>query len=403
MVIGALLVLDGRMQLEELDQLVRDKLLSLRRFQQHVVEPPRGWGRPRWQQDAPFDLRRHVAKLDVAGPLEESALVTLVGERMSTPLPSGSSPWRFELVDFGARQSAILVRVHHSIADGLALISVLQDLADERPAKASADQSPTALRARGNPLRRILGEVGGLFRFLTLFADVTTSLKNPLGGTKRVAWSGPIPLESIKAIARVRGHRLIDVLLGAVAGALGRHLRLRGPVPRQVRGLLPIAAAPGSSSVRGLGNHYASVFVRLPVDDGDAVARTENVARQLTRLRSRGEPAVAGALVTLAGTVWPRLERRAVGWWSRRASLVVSSLAGPKEDLRLAGRRLESMMVWAPAPASIGLSLTLFGYAGALRLGILADTAVIDRPHELVADFEAALAEIGAGAVPPSA
>ena len=61
---------------------------------------------------------------------------------------------------------------------------------------------------------------------------------------------------------------------------------------------------------------------------------------------------------------------------------------------------MRSMVVWAPAPASIGLSLTFFGYAGALRLGVLADDAVIDRPEELVAAFQAAIDELARG-VPP--
>lgn len=96
----------------------------------------------------------------------------------------------------------------------------------------------------------------------------------------------------------------------------------------------------------------------------------------------------------VVGRVAPGLERRAMRWGSRRASLVVSSLAGPKMRLHLAGQPLGAVVIWAPAAATIGLSITLFGYAGAIRLGVLADSAVIDRPEQLVEAFQGALDEL---------
>jgi diacylglycerol O-acyltransferase len=214
-----------------------------------------------------------------------------------------------------------------------------------------------------------------------------------------VAWSESIPLDSLKSIARARGHHLTDVLLAGVAGALDRYERDHGQTPRSIRALLPVAL-PSKSSADGAGNHFASVFVRLPIAVPDPQARLEAIAREMTALRRWGESRVAIGLTRLAGSVAPGIERRALRWWSRRASLVVSSLAGPSEPLRVAGQTIRSIVVWAPAPASIGLSLTFFGYAGALHLGALADAAVIDRPEELVAAFQPAISELARGASP---
>ena len=116
-------------------------------------------------------------------------------------------------------------------------------------------------------------------------------------------------------------------------------------------------------------------------------------------LRSGGQSRIASGLMRVAGTVAPGLERRAMRWGSRRASLVVSSLAGPKMSLHIAGQPLAAVVIWAPAAATIGLSVTLFGYAGAIRLGVLTDSAVIDHPEQLVAAFQSALAELR-GAIP---
>lgn len=121
MVIGALLLFDQQLTLEALEDFVRDKLVRHRRFRQHVFEPARRFGRPCWSDDSAFDLRAHVRRLNPPEPVDAAALVGLVSERMNAPLPPDSSPWSFELVDLAPAGSALLVRIHHCIADGRAL------------------------------------------------------------------------------------------------------------------------------------------------------------------------------------------------------------------------------------------------------------------------------------------
>jgi diacylglycerol O-acyltransferase len=399
MVIGALLRFDQRLTLEALEDLVRRKLVPHRRFRQHVVEAAHRVGRPSWCEDPAFDPRAHVRRLNPPQPVDAADLVGLVSEGMTAPLPPDRSPWTFDLVDLAGGGSALLVRIHHCMADGQALVALLGQLADEAsPAREGTSRSG-ATSSRSERRRRFFGQLTGLFRFLTLSDDPGSSLRRPLGGAKRVAWSESIPLDSLKSIARARGHHLTDVLLAGVAGALDRYERDHGQTPRSIRALLPVAL-PSKSSADGAGNHFASVFVRLPIAVPDPQARLEAIAREMTALRRWGESRVAIGLTRLAGSVAPGIERRALRWWSRRASLVVSSLAGPSEPLRVAGQTIRSIVVWAPAPASIGLSLTFFGYAGALHLGALADAAVIDRPEELVAAFQPAISELARGASP---
>ena len=182
-----------------------------------------------------------------------------------------------------------------------------------------------------------------------------------------------------------------------MAGALDHYTRAEGQAPRSLRALFPVAL-PSMSSADGIGNHYASVFIRLPIAVADPQARIEAIARDMAVLRTWGESRTAIALTRLAGSVAPGIGRWAMRRWSRRASLVVSSLAGPTAPVRVAGHPIRSIVVWAPAPASIGLSLTFFGYAGALRLGALADASVMDRPDELVAAFQSAIDELARGA-----
>jgi len=393
MVIGALLLFDRRLTLEALEALVRDKLLPHQRFRQHVVESRHRFGAPRWRDDTAFDFHEHVRRLEPSGPADAATLLALVSERINAPLPLERSPWSFELVDLLPQGTALLVRIHHCIADGRALVALLEQLADENVG-AGENQSPP--RRSGQPQRshRFFGQFADLLRLFRRSGDPVSLLRRPLNGRKCVAWSEAIPLDTIKAIAAAHGHHVADVLLTGVAGALDRYAREHGQVPRSVHALLPVAA-PSKASADQLGNHYASVFVSLCAAVDDPRERLETVAREMAALRSGGQSRIAGGLMKVAGTVAPGIERRALRWGARRASLVVSSLAGPKVPLQLAGQPLGAIVIWAPAADSIGLSCTLFGYAGAIRLGVLSDSAVIDHPDELVAAFQAAIDELG--------
>jgi len=394
MVIGALLHFERPLHLGALRDLVRDRLIPHRRFRQHVVEASHPFGGPVWRQDVEFDLDEHVRQLEPPERPDLGALAELCEERLNHPLPSNRSPWRFELVQLATGGSALLARVHHAIADGRALVALLQQLADETlpvPMPATPlEQAPESVR-RGSFFARL----AGLFRLVGLSGDPEGLLRRPLSGYKHAAWSAPISLASVKRLAEAGNHHVADVLLAAVAGALDRYEREHGQVPQSVRALLPVAMPEITGG--GLGNHYASVFVRLPLELADPQARLEAIARDMSSVRTGGQSQVAAALVRLAGSVAPAIERWAVRRWSRRASLVVSSLAGPTMPLYVAGQLLKSIVIFAPAPASVGLSLTCFGYAGALRLGVLADRAVIERPEDLVTAFEDAIDELGRG------
>jgi hypothetical protein len=371
-------------------------LIPHRRFRQHVVEASHPFGAPCWREDVALDLDEHVRQLDPAERPDLAALAELCEEQLNHPLPSDRSPWRFELVQLATGGSALLVRVHHAIADGRALVELLQQLSDETlPAPVPAPKAHPE-QALGPPRRApFFKRLAGLFRIVGLSRDPDGLLRHPLNGYKHVAWSTPIPLASIKRLAEAGNHHVADVLLAAVTGALDRYEREYGQVPQPVHALLPVAMPQTTDGA--LGNHYASVFVRLPLDLADPQARVAAIARDMSSVRAGGQSQVVAGLTRLAGSVAPAIEQWAVRRWSRRASLVVSSLAGPTVPLHLAGQLLQSIVIFAPAPASVGLSLTCFGYAGALRLGVLADSAVIERPEDLVTAFEDAIDELGRG------
>src|SRR5205823_6861547 len=72
----------------------------------------------------------HVA---LPAPGGDKALRALVSELMSTPLDMTKPLWHVHLIDGHDHGSVVLARIHHSIADGIALVSVMLSLTDPSP------------------------------------------------------------------------------------------------------------------------------------------------------------------------------------------------------------------------------------------------------------------------------
>jgi hypothetical protein len=91
------------------------------RFRQRVVE---GWLRllgPNWEDDPRFALENHLHRLALPAPGDQDALQDFVGDRMGVPLDRTKPLWQVYLVEGYGSGCAVVIRVHHSLADGIAL------------------------------------------------------------------------------------------------------------------------------------------------------------------------------------------------------------------------------------------------------------------------------------------
>jgi diacylglycerol O-acyltransferase len=136
MQINGVLVLDEPVTPASIKEILRRRLLPIRRFRQRVVAAGQGaaGGAPRWEDDPDFDLDRHVIEVTLPAPGDDAALAAVIGDRMSTPLPADRPLWEFQLLQGYRGGCALLGRIHHAIGDGVALMLVLLSLTDLRPA-----------------------------------------------------------------------------------------------------------------------------------------------------------------------------------------------------------------------------------------------------------------------------
>jgi diacylglycerol O-acyltransferase / wax synthase len=418
MVIVAVIVLGGRLSRAALRRVIEQRWLAFDRFR---CRPVSGALAGYWERPEHFDLDDHVLTAALPSPAGQRELETLVGELCGTPFNSSRPWWSFHLVERFGRGSAIVVRIHHCYADGIALMKVLLEMTDggarrasprhaarhDAPAReVSLDLLAGALRAgaglisQGTRYALHPGEVADiateatgvaseLVRLALLADEPQTALKQPLSGARHVAWGPPLALDEVKALAHALDCTVNDVLMATLAGALGAQLRRHRD---DIDGLTLHAAVPVNlrnegESDGGLGNRFGLVFVELPVGLRAPLERLFRVRDGMRTLKASSQALMTFGLLTTVGTMPQAIEDAAIDIFTAKASLVASNVPGPREPIRIGGAPVRQLHFWVPQAGSIGVGISLMSYHGRVQFGVMADRQLIAEPAELVGSF----------------
>ena len=426
MMITGVLMLDEPMTLAALKQVINKRFLAYSRFRQKPVDGPTGAS---WQDDPDFDLDWHVRLSGLPGKgdgpaAQKRALQRFVGQLASSPLDPHKPLWQFHLVERYHGGSAIVARIHHCYADGIALVQVLLSLTDAERSPGKAEPLPKAwLKQEGAAVARRVGAVdrymrlggkvlekgmemvqdptlagvlakeGGeiareLVQALSLPDDPPSMLRGRLGVSKRVAWAEPLKLEEVKAVGRACDCTVNDVLMAAAAGALREYMRERGETldGMTLRATVPVNLRP-LEHARKLGNHFGLVFLDLPVGEANPVRRLERVADCMRQLKHSRQAIVAYGLLAALGMAPAAVQELALDLFSRKATAVATNVPGPQQPLYLAGRKLRDMMFWVPQTGSIGIGVSILSYDGEVHFGLIADARLIPDPQDVIRRF----------------
>lgn len=428
MMITGVLALGEPVDLARVKAIVRHRLLPIPRFSQKVVVDAEG---PHWEHDPDFDLDAHVVSEPLPAPGDDAALRAVVSDLVSHALDPSRPLWSFHLfTGYNGGGAALFGRLHHAIGDGVALMMVLLSLTDLIPDADAAEeddgrgvvlpnpftdlfrrcpagteeakrlaeqvmpegfrlleQSAEAFRSAGK-VATGLASLGSFIRLLVRLPDPSTAFKGKLGVPKRVAWSEPLDLEEVKAVGKALDATINDVLLATMAGSLRRYLASRGEVSARLsfRAAMPVNLRP-LAEMADLGNRFGLVFLSLPVGIADPVGRLAELRRRALALKRSAEPVVVHAILKLLGIVPLALQRFVVKLFAAKTTAVMTNVPGPRQTLYLAGKPIRDIFFWVPQSGRVGLGISIFSYAGRVRLGVGADAGLVPDPETIVAGF----------------
>ncbi len=431
MVITSAMWFDEPVDWDRVREVIRTRLVDrYPRFRQRVVEGRGPLTGPHWEDDPHFDLDLHLHHVALPAPGDQAALQDLLADQLAKPLDRSKPLWHFHLVDNYGDGSAIVGRIHHCIADGIALARVMLSLTDEAPdagiaAEANGDGARGGGRgvvatllapARGaiSAARGVAGAVvheavevvrdptelrdlaatarddaAALAKVLLPNPEVPTALKGELGVADLVAWSAPIPLEDVKAFGHAHEATVNDVIVTAVAGAFRRYLRARESLVDELTAIVPFNLRPLDKPLPAdLGNQFGLVSLRLPVGMGDRRARLREVHERMEEIKHSPEGAISYGVLEALGSAPVEVEKRLVDLFSSGGTAVVTNVPGPREPVYLAGTPMSGVLVWAPCSGSVSMSISIFSYAGALTVGVMADAGLVPDPERIIEAFE---------------
>jgi diacylglycerol O-acyltransferase len=395
-----------------------DKLVPLG---YQLIDVPLKFHHPMWRENCEVDFSYHIRPWKLAAPGGRRELDEAIGQIAGTPLDRDRPLWEMYFVEGLANDRiAVVVKIHHSLADGVAsanLMAAGMDLMptpqggsytpDPEPSKrelmtsAFADHMrhigriPATVRYTAAGLGRVRRSSRKLSPELTMPFTPPPTFMNHKITPERMFATATLALADVKETGKKLKATINDMVLALSTGAL-RTLLLRYDGAAEPL----LASVPVSfdfSPERISGNRFAGMMVALPADSDDPLERVrlchENAVLAKESHQLMGPELIArwAAYMPPAGT------EAAFRWLSNRdgqnkiLNLNISNVPGPRERGRVGGARVTEIYSVGPLTAGSGLNITVWSYVDQLNISVLSDGATVKDPHEvteaMIADF----------------
>ena len=427
-----------------------------------------------WEPDHDFDFDNHVALVSLKKPNDPRALQELVAAHRTEMLYRNRPLWQAIWIKRYGKGSAMILRSHHAIADGMRMVQLSMSLFDSGP-QGGPILAPAILQhvahphAPGQPLARrvrstavgaaktaggvISGAVGSIADAPRLLAKAGRlgrfALRNPLGagntvvtaakaggtglvqtvrsalpgggplvdvfsaapgdldtvrkllvgtrneatiwtgtasGHKSVAWSQPLSLVAVKAIAKANRCTVNDVLVTSVALTLFDYLKAHEARCSSVTFMVPVNLKPLDLTLPDtLGNEFALVQLELPTDEPDPLRVLAAAKRRMDRIKHGHEAAFAFRFQETIAGLGHWLYEASVDLFTNRTLGTLTNVPGPPVPVYLAGSQVEGIVGWAPISGNQPMSFTISSYNGSVVVGIACDTELVP-DHEMIVD-----------------
>lgn len=440
----------GRLRLHDLRSHIEARLGMSPRFRQRVATIAFDAARPVWLDDEAFDIANHVRAHTLPAPGGRQGLRDFLRELLSGPLDPDRPLWEAWVVDGIVDDTtegttvdddpsddrvAVVLRVHHVMADGLSLLDAALLLLDAEPH--DHPDEPTAWKAEPTPgtdrlllealaartrhqvaialgalgalasmadprralggLRTVAGTVAG-----TATSGIATAPALPLNGrvgTRRDFTWASLSMPDLVEVKRAQKTTLNDVVLAVVAGALKRHLgsdEAAALAEHPPRVLVPVGSFDAAETGEA-GNAFSIMVTELPFDTDDPLEQLADIHAQMDQLKDGGQSSASSSLFSVIDLLpLPLLRRLGPLALSRQpfVNLAVTNIPGSRSPAYLLGARMHELHPIVTGVGNIALIIGVLSYVDHMGVGITVDPDVVEDPDGLLADIEDAAAAL---------
>ncbi len=426
--IGSVSLFEGDMSFDRFVQNIESKIHLIPRYQQVVVPAPFGVGRPTWEFDPSFDVRRHVREVVLEPPGTLDQLFAVAAGIHETRLDRKRPLWEIYLVrGLEGGNTGMVSKVHHCMVDGVGGISLLLVVLDPSP---DAQPSKTAEEYHPPPIPNAFARFSDAFfdtvsegldtvidveeRLLDvgtgaggdwlkmMGASLRTALPYFLFPAKKTPFNRPFSgqrsitglaarLDEVNEIRKVTGGTINDAALAVLGGAVARYLEEHGEdlSDRVIRIFTPVNVRHGDEGGT-LGNKVSMLLVEVPAGVKDPIARLKVIEERTAHMKkehvSDGVGSLSNALFAMPVPLSKALVDLGALPLDKMGNMVCTNVPGPRFPLYSIGHQMTAMYPIVPIAWEMGIGCAIASYNGTLYLGLTADVGAAPDAH-LLSDY----------------
>lgn len=427
--VGALSVIEGPMpDFSALAAGIAERIIRVPRFKQVLRTHRLDLGPPEWVEHEAFDLSHHVHRAALPHPGDDEALFRFVADVMERRLDRERPLWECWFIEgLADGRWALLMKIHHCIADGIATMHMFSGLADTGEGATYANEIRAARHSHDNQdegveLSKIslnpINWAGGMWKVATIATRAATlafegalevtggllrpaassSLNGPVSTMRRIS-AARVSLDDVAAVCKAFDVTVNDVALAAITSSFRAALMRRGEQPRRnsLRILVPVSVR-SSDAEHQTDNRVSLMLPYLPVDKDDPEEQLRAVHRRLNKVKGSGQRE-AGSIFIAAANVVPYpftawAVRALTSLPQRGVVSLATNVPGPRKRMRIMGREVVRMIPISPIALQLRTGIAILSYADDLVFGITADFDSAPDIDQLARGIEAGVAEL---------
>ena len=418
--IAGVCIFEGPIPFNEFVKALDSKLHLIPRYRQVVADPPFHIGYPTWEDDPHFRISRHIFRARVDPPGGQEQFEELASRILTQVMDRGKPLWDIHVVEGLANgRGAIIARIHHALADGVAGASLMKIMLDPSPDGSHAIRKPrfhpqppngdhsmaaAMTSAVHSSLQSMVDAEAILMDFAQALIDDRTQealrklmgllpelaassqrfrFNKPCTGARKFCWT-EVPFDDVRAIRQAAGGTVNDVILTIVTWAMARYIELHGEKVkgRFLRMVCPVNVRH-SDHGESLGNQISFLPVALPLDIRNPVRLLHAVATRTEIMKCAHAAHLVALLSSWLGAAPPPLQ--ALFWGAIPSvslplpllNMICTNVAGSPTPLYAAGQKMIASYPHVPTGYELGVNCAVQSYDGRFFFGFTADAEVV--------------------------